>query len=145
MRSLGSDVLMTPSHAQTLELSQSPLAPSLARQFVRVTCQGCDPDVMDSAVLLTSELVTNAISHAVPTGLVGAPISVIMEVTTDKVRIEVYDGDASTFPSRADRPPSLRSSGWGLVLVDRMSTEWGSTVLADGRGKVVWFQLALSG
>lgn len=91
-------------------------------------------DLAETAVLLVSELVTNAVVHA-RAGT--APIALILENQEDRLRIEVHDGDPR-WP-RPGRPGGLDESGFGLLLVDALASEWG--VGETATGKAVWVEL----
>jgi anti-sigma regulatory factor (Ser/Thr protein kinase) len=94
-----------------------------------------DRDVIDTVLLLTSELVTNAVVHArTPTTL-----RVLVEPNVPRVRVEVADGVPQQ--PRARDPGPNETSGRGLMLVDRLATHW--EVDSNEAGKVVWFELAL--
>jgi anti-sigma regulatory factor (Ser/Thr protein kinase) len=87
------------------------------------------------AVLLVSELVTNAVRHA------GSTLTVAVAIGRAAVRVEVRD--------RSPRLPALREStggddewGRGLVLVDALASRWGAERLPSG--KRVWFELDVS-
>lgn len=94
------------------------------------------PDLVDTAELLVSELVTNSARHA----LTGA-ISVTVRLTADRLVVEVQDDDPL--------PPSLvvatpdDTGGRGIGMLGRAAAEWG---VADHgpSGKAVWFALPLS-
>lgn len=118
-------------------------APRLARARVVAACVGVDGDDTDLAVLLTSELVTNAVLHGGPVGD-GAKPEIIVEIQlTDRALwVGVFDGHPGPLPS--PRPPrSLDESGAGLYLVSRLASAWGSRGLPSRQGKVVWFEIAL--
>ncbi|WP_335933324.1 SpoIIE family protein phosphatase [Streptomyces sp. PTD5-9] len=111
-----------------------------ARAFVRDTLQGWGyTDVVDDAVVLTSELVTNAVVHA------GTTADVLCLRTEDGVRIEVSDH----YPEREvplQRPgPGFagpdRENGRGLLLCASLASRWG--VEYSPAHKHVWFQLDL--
>jgi anti-sigma regulatory factor (Ser/Thr protein kinase) len=95
---------------------------------------GVDPEAIEAAELLTSELVTNAIVHGS-----GDPI-LNVSVGGSRLRIEVHDSDPTIdlTPQRFD-VPSAR--GRGLALVDALSSSWG--VEPRSGGKAVWFDLDL--
>jgi anti-sigma regulatory factor (Ser/Thr protein kinase) len=90
---------------------------------------------VDSAQLLTSELVTNAVVHA------GTEVQVILEAHDDVVHIEVID--------LTQRPPVVRftpyddlQTGRGLTLLDTVASAWGVDALE--RGKSVWFDIDMA-
>jgi two-component sensor histidine kinase len=93
----------------------------------------CAPGIVDDAVMLVSELVTNAVVHA------QTPLEVNVHVGKRKVRVEVQD-DSDALPI-ARIPRNEATGGWGLQLVDRIARSWG--IERRTRGKVVWFELAL--
>ncbi|PHQ48409.1 PAS domain S-box protein [Streptomyces cinnamoneus] len=111
-----------------------------ARAFVRDTLQGWGfPDVIDDAVVLTSELVTNAVVHA------GTSAEVVCARMNAGVRVEVSD----RYPERelpvqnpAGRFGSLdREGGRGLLLCAALAGRWG--VEYSSTHKTVWFRLDL--
>ncbi|MBT2472366.1 SpoIIE family protein phosphatase [Streptomyces sp. ISL-66] len=123
--------------------SFDPLGRSVAaaRAFVRDTLQGWGfADIVDDAVVLTSELVTNAVIHA------GTSAEVLCLRTEDGVRIEVAD----RYPERelplqlpGERPYADpdRESGRGLMLCAALATRWGVEYTAAH--KHVWFRIDL--
>ncbi|MER5888973.1 SpoIIE family protein phosphatase [Streptomyces sp. NPDC001941] len=122
--------------------SFDPLGRSVAaaRAFVRDTLQGWGyTDVVDDAVVLTSELVTNAVIHA------GTAADVLCLRMDDGVRVEVAD----RYPEReipvqgTGRSPGSpdRENGRGLLLCAALATRWG--VEYSSTQKQVWFRLDL--
>lgn len=111
-----------------------------ARSFVRDTLQGWGfTDIVDDAVVLTSELVTNAVVHA------GTAADVLCLRSEDAVRIEVSDH----YPEReiplqqaaVNMGNPDREGGRGLQLCAALATRWG--VDYTPTQKLVWFQLDL--
>ncbi|MFD5861396.1 MULTISPECIES: SpoIIE family protein phosphatase [Streptomyces] len=111
-----------------------------ARSFVRDTLQGWGfADIVDDAVVLTSELVTNAVVHA------GTSADVLCLRSEDGVRIEVAD----RYPEREiplqGSPVNMgspdREGGRGLQLCAALAGRWG--VEYTPTHKQVWFQLDL--
>ncbi|MFI5796994.1 SpoIIE family protein phosphatase [Streptomyces sp. NPDC051677] len=111
-----------------------------ARSFVRDTLQGWGfADIVDDAVVLTSELVTNAVVHA------GTHADVLCLRSDDGVRIEVAD----RYPEReiplqgslATMGSPDREGGRGLQLCAAIAGRWG--VEYTPTHKQVWFQLDL--
>jgi anti-sigma regulatory factor (Ser/Thr protein kinase) len=131
-----------------LELAISSRAPFWARRQTRNTLQSWDigPENIETAQLLVSELVTNAVKYAgsgLPPGhgdLDGAEcVSLILRYITRRLTILVSDPDS--------RPPVLvetngeAESGRGLVLVQALSKDWNFYLPAAG-GKVVYCVLS---
>ncbi|WP_405890261.1 ATP-binding protein [Streptomyces sp. NBC_00133] len=91
----------------------------------------CLNAVEDAALVVLSELVTNAVLHAHVSP--GREIETRYLREADGVRIEVHDA--------ADERPAARvpgeSGGWGLGLVDELADRWGVDD-RDGVGKSVW-------
>ncbi len=96
-------------------------------------CRAHQTRVLDEALLLVSELVTNAVRHGAP------PIT--MHVACDHntgMTVRVSDTNpASPTGGTADHE---QESGRGVGLVDLLSDDWG--VEAAEAGKAVWFRLA---
>ncbi|MFI0154494.1 SpoIIE family protein phosphatase [Streptomyces lydicus] len=111
-----------------------------ARAFVRDTLQGWGcADIVDDAVVLTSELVTNAVVHA------GTAADVLCQRSDEGVRISVAD----RYPEREIPLQNAgqvvvhpdREGGRGLLLCGALATRWGVEYTAAQ--KHVWFQLDL--
>ena len=126
-----------------LRLASTLTAARLARQRVTAACEGVDGGEAAVAVLLTSELVTNAVLHPGPAADGVTPEIVVEIHRKDGVlRVEVFDHDPSPLPP--PRPlTSPSESGTGLYLVAHLASGWGSYEPASGEGKVVWFEIAV--
>jgi anti-sigma regulatory factor (Ser/Thr protein kinase) len=88
-------------------------------------------ELADTAELLVSELVGNAVQHA------GGSL---VEVTLDcdhVVRAAVHDAEP-TMP-QLRRAAALETCGRGLAIVHELSSRWGATLYRAG--KFVWFEL----
>ncbi|MCO5991723.1 ATP-binding protein [Actinoallomurus spadix] len=86
----------------------------------------------DTAELLVSELVTNAVRHG------RGEIHLIVCAEEDTLRIEVHDEAAESVPQV--RPAGeIDEGGRGLHLVGMLSSRWGAARTATG--KIVWFEL----
>jgi anti-sigma regulatory factor (Ser/Thr protein kinase) len=107
-------------------------------------CVRVDPDV---AILLTSELVTNAVTHATPNrngkaaerGMTGESVLLVIAADDAGLRVDVHDGSGdlpvvSGYVAEADA-----ETGRGLLLVTSLSAEWGFYRTAGG--KAVYFTL----
>ena len=119
-----------------VRLEYDPEAVASARDAVRDRLGELLPrDRVDEAVLITDELVTNAIRHATPER--DGRIGLRFDITATSVRIVVTDGSARFEWAGRDRPGDL-AGGFGLVLVDEIADRWGLSI--DGK-KAVWFEL----
>ena len=107
---------------------------SPARQFVREIL-GDDPCATD-AVLLTSELATNAVVHTASGD--GGSFHVTVRQVPPLVRVEVSDGGSSAAPT-VDPGERLAPSGRGLLLVEHLASRWGHR--GSPHGRVVWCEL----
>jgi anti-sigma regulatory factor (Ser/Thr protein kinase) len=108
-----------------------------ARLFVRDALSETDApqDLVDSAVLLVSELATNVTLHA------RTDVRVTLRFEGEALWAEVKDWN-SRLP-QACLPPEDATTGRGLQLVEAIASSWG--VERDSDGKVVWFQLHVAG
>jgi anti-sigma regulatory factor (Ser/Thr protein kinase) len=106
-----------------------------ARRFTRAALarHAIDAAIVDTAMLLVSELATNAIVHGTSTIRLRVGVG-------DDIRVEVRDG--------SDDPPTVgvgdaeRESGRGLAIVTTLAESWDWSPRPPG--KVVWFALARS-
>ena len=104
-----------------------------ARDVVTDACLRWDePRLVDSAVLVVSELITNAAVHA------HTMMTLQVRLRLCHLHIAVFDGCTTHAMTRQTGPSS--SGGRGLHLVDAVSAAWGSTALPTG--KVVWSALS---
>jgi anti-sigma regulatory factor (Ser/Thr protein kinase) len=118
-----------------LTLQARPSAPAEARVAVRGVLVGWGlPELCDTAMLLCSELVTNAVRHA------GTTVRISLDRLPDRtVRVAVMDGAPRGHP-RVVEPGEEDESGRGMWLVDRLSSGWGTD--HSKHGKAVWFELS---
>jgi anti-sigma regulatory factor (Ser/Thr protein kinase) len=129
-----------------------PAAAAAARRFVRetlrsweLTGQSDDQDALvDDAVLLTSELVTNAVLHA------GTPVQVTCRLLGDELgeAVEIAVLDRRPAQLRPDLPHTTaeaaeRTNGRGLQLPSELASTWGVTYARSA--KAVWFRMDLTG
>ena len=107
-----------------------------ARAFVAKALGDLHPGIGD-VVLLTSELVTNAVMHSASHCAAGT-ITVQISESAGGVRVEVADA-GSDLSAPAVRSDVYASDGHGLFLVQTLSDQWG--YLRDDNGTTVWFWL----
>lgn len=108
-----------------------------ARRFVARSLGAHHPST-EVAVLLTSELVTNAVLHS-DSREPGGKVTVVVSRLGDWLRVEVSDaGSARSAPTVKQAAGAC--GGHGLLLVDTLAHEWGYCT-AEGR-TTVWFSLA---
>jgi GAF domain-containing protein/anti-sigma regulatory factor (Ser/Thr protein kinase) len=93
------------------------------------------PDQVDTAVLLTSELVGNVLMHTDQSASLTA--SLTGEPGRRVLRVEVSDNGDGLPHQRT--PGEMASSGRGLMLLDILSGQW--SVRPESEGKTVWFSL----
>ena len=116
-----------------VRLAEDPRSSSAARRIVREKCAEWDCEqVMESALLVASELVTNAVTHG------ASECDFRLFRTDSRLRIEAED--------RGSGSPDIRDSksgdehGRGLLLVSALSSAWGVESVPRGR-KRVWADL----
>jgi serine phosphatase RsbU (regulator of sigma subunit)/anti-sigma regulatory factor (Ser/Thr protein kinase) len=122
-----------------------PAAAAAARRFVRQTLQTWDitersPEadrLVDDAVLLTSELVTNAVVHA------GTRLDVTCRIASGELEIAVRDRHpARTLPDIPSTASMSAERGRGLLLPTALASSWGVTYARTA--KAVWFRMSLA-
>lgn len=118
----------------TLDLACEAGDVRLARVFVadKVREWGLE-SLLDDALLVTSELAANAITHA------SSPCRIKLSLSRAALRIDVIDS-GSGMPE-PQPPSSTEEHGRGLHLVAAMTTAWGLETV-PGDGKVVWAEFA---
>jgi anti-sigma regulatory factor (Ser/Thr protein kinase) len=125
-----------PAKELELELERRPEAPAVARAAIVGFCQ--DRDISSHAtatlMLLTSEIVTNAVIH--PDAAPEAKLGFSARVNPDFVRVEVTDQGSGFTPRPRD--PDQVGGGYGLFLLEAEAERWG--VDPEG-GTTVWFEV----
>jgi anti-sigma regulatory factor (Ser/Thr protein kinase) len=117
-----------------VRLAAGPAAAAEARSQVRDVIRAWDcPVDEDVAVLLTSELVTNAIRHQA-----GATVTLAIAFAFGQLRVDVHDTSCS-MPVLVDASVDAEA-GRGLMLVATLSASWGA--YRTPAGKAVYFTLA---
>lgn len=132
-------------HVRRVRLPADRRTPAAARALVRsVVTEALLDELLNEALLLTTELSTNAIEHA------GTELEI--EVVTDEagLMVTVSDFAAGPLDHVTARPKNditdiskVSERGRGLLLVDHFASRWGTTHLPTGKG--VWFRLDRKG
>ena len=117
-----------------VRLAREPASAAEARSQVRAAIAVWNAPVdKDVAVLLTSELVTNAVKHA-------EGESVVLGIRCGRGRLRVDIHDMSPAPPVLTSASAGAEEGRGLMLVSDLAAEWGS--YRTPLGKAVYFTLA---
>jgi anti-sigma regulatory factor (Ser/Thr protein kinase) len=127
----------------SIKLSVAPASVRSARRWTKgLLAPSCSGDLVDTAVLLVSELVTNAIQACCGAAHAGGPdpgrIELAITRTGARIRIEVADSACRSFPVLA-RQGADGEGGRGLQVIAMLSLRWGCR--AGPGGKVVWCEL----
>ncbi|WDZ86280.1 SpoIIE family protein phosphatase [Micromonospora cathayae] len=128
-------------HVRRVRLPADRRTPATARAVVRSVLAEADlEELLNEALLLTTELSTNAVEHA--------RTELDMEVVADRFGLSVMVSDYAAGPVdeltvgvRNDSADitEVAERGRGLLLVDHFASCWGTTYLPSGKG--VWFRL----
>ncbi|MFI9649990.1 ATP-binding protein [Streptomyces sp. NPDC052040] len=137
---------LAPTASVTMNLPRHARAAAQARRVLE-TVAPVDSEMGDTAVLLLSEVISNAVRYAQ-----GARIGVAVAYDEDDgtLTAAVFDeaarmgsgarrGDAPL--DKGDAPLDKLETGRGLDLLDALATKWGVAMVGD-RGKWVWFRVA---
>ncbi|MGW8889839.1 ATP-binding SpoIIE family protein phosphatase [Streptomyces sp. NPDC055749] len=137
LRREGPTTRLAPPRRTAMTIAQAePERIAAARQQVRELLHDwADPEQVDSAVLMISEMATNVLVHTDGDALMVA--EVIGERGERRLRVQVADG-SDELPHKR-RPGEMASSGRGLVLMEMLADAWG--VDPRGEGKSIWFEL----
>jgi anti-sigma regulatory factor (Ser/Thr protein kinase) len=111
-----------------------------ARRRLRQTLAGAgiEPERQHEAVLLLSELVTNAVEHGSGTG---DRIALAWTLDRDVLKVAVSDAARRSDPLGVGPADAEREKGRGLRIVDRLAESWTDRVA--GRSRLVSFRLHL--
>jgi anti-sigma regulatory factor (Ser/Thr protein kinase) len=121
-----------------IELKPDPPSVADARRFVAVIAHvwECD-DLSTVAVLLTSEVVTNAVRYA------KRPIQLELQLDAESATLRVETREDHPDPPYLKNPTLESEGGRGLHLVDQLANRWGVERLEGG--KTVWFEIRRPG
>lgn len=128
------DVAGDIERSASMQLGRDMLSAARARRFAAQHCRlwGCESNV-DSALVVVSELVTNAILHG------GSECELRLSLAKGALRVEVVDygsGNPDLMAATAQD-----EHGRGLLLISALAAAWG--VEATATGKAVWAQVSV--
>jgi anti-sigma regulatory factor (Ser/Thr protein kinase) len=109
---------------------------ALARDFTRRVVGPCP--VLDEAILLVSELATNAIEHTATAN--DGSFHVTICQGDSSLLIAVTDDGSDNVPMRAHPTNTLAEAGRGLELVELIADRWGH--YGERQHCTVWFELS---
>ncbi|MEU9824921.1 SpoIIE family protein phosphatase [Micromonospora chersina] len=128
-------------HVRRVRLPADRRTPAAARALVRSVLAEADlHELLNEALLLTTELTTNAVEHA--------RTELDIEVEADPAGLTVTVTDFASGPvdellvgvrNTTSDITEVAERGRGLLLVDHFASRWGTTYLSTGKG--VWFRL----
>ncbi len=102
--------------------------------------QKLDPELVELAQLLLSEIVNNCVLHGAAAGP-ETQVDVTASIFPQCLWVEASDGGPA-FSHRPVQPAPDSASGRGLYLVDQISSRWGISTQGAAR---VWFELPRAG
>ena len=116
-----------------LALPADPTSAGAARRSLAAYCrdQNAPAELTQDALLVISELVTNAVLHACTPAIAWA------EYDAGAITVAVVDGSAS-LPSLL-APSARRESGRGVAIIDELGATWG--LIRTSLGKIIWVNI----
>jgi anti-sigma regulatory factor (Ser/Thr protein kinase) len=135
----------TPLWTDRLELPLEPAAVHEARSHTEDTLSewGVTGGVVEDALLIVSELATNAVRHSKPPQSGGQFVLTLCHLPK---ALQIYLADGDPQPPVMQEPTDDGTGGRGLILVNELSDKWGLRGPApdEGPGKAVWAELCLA-
>ncbi|MFF4416337.1 ATP-binding protein [Streptosporangium sp. NPDC001559] len=113
----------------------------LARQYATSRLMHAGYTQTDDAILLLSEVVTNAVMHTAsgqPGGAINITIRVLARTT---LYVEVIDDGSSSVPT-PQMPDEMVAGGRGLQLVELLTDRWGVRQTKKNR-TAVWMEISM--
>lgn len=122
-----------------VELPDDATAPAIARRYLRELGARMPEELLEDAVVLVSEVVTNAVRHGLPE--IGFQIQVSDLPPTIRVRV-VDRGEVVALRVSPAEPDQL--GGRGLLVLEALASAWGTVSNDPPPGKAVWFEMTLA-
>jgi anti-sigma regulatory factor (Ser/Thr protein kinase) len=127
------------SRALRARLPSAPVSAANGRQHVRDAIAGwrvpISPETARDAVLVASELLTNAIRMQP-----GGTITLSISFYAGRLRIAVHDASPVTVTVQNPQPGELAEDGRGLVLVAALASSWGCHPIPGGKAVYAVFE-----
>ena len=121
---------------ENVTLEPEPASGRRARTVVNEWLRGIGhPECSETATLVVSELVANAIKHG------GPHIELELATADDAIRIAVFDSAVTANVIAPQSPDPDSQHGRGLAMVDQLVTRWGCDDAPNG--KTVWAEISL--
>jgi len=117
------------------KLPKEPGSAAAARRVLDQLDGHVDREKLETARLLVTEVVTNAVRHVAREGQIDLNVA----LRDDALRVEVLDPGGGGFVPRRRGPDSPMDGKWGLHFLEVLSDRWG---IDSGHRTRVWFELA---
>jgi anti-sigma regulatory factor (Ser/Thr protein kinase) len=120
---------------EQVTLPDGPEGASFARRAMSRAAElwRLDRELTETALLLVSEVATNAIRHGAP------PVRLSLRLEKTRLRVEVTD--SSPVLPELTTPNPEQPGGRGLQIVQQLAATWGASSSPRRLGKTVWFEL----
>jgi anti-sigma regulatory factor (Ser/Thr protein kinase) len=120
--------------SKSFSFQRSPKSVPTARAALAQFQDSLPASAMYDASLCLSELVTNAVQH--PGDQAGDELELRLTLSDAALRVDVVDPGDGFQPGE---PTAGNDRGWGLFIVDRLASRWGSEP-SEGR-TLIWFEI----
>ncbi|MGA2210782.1 MAG: ATP-binding protein [Acidimicrobiales bacterium] len=104
-----------------------------ARQFAAEVLPPLPQSLLDTVLIMVSELASNSVEHA------DTEFTLSIEHSGGRIRVQATDSGSGEAVLRHPGPTEAR--GRGLLVIDQLSDDWGVIQAADGTGKTIWCSL----
>jgi anti-sigma regulatory factor (Ser/Thr protein kinase) len=104
-----------------------------ARRFADEVLPSLPQSLLDTVLIMVSELASNSVEHA------DTEFTLDIEHSGGQIRVQATDSGPGQAVLR--HPGPAESRGRGLLVIDQLADDWGVTEAADGAGKTVWCSL----
>jgi anti-sigma regulatory factor (Ser/Thr protein kinase) len=123
------------SNFQAVLLPDGADAPAVARTYLNEHAGWLAPNLLDDALIVVSEIVTNAINYGRPA------ITLCLRSHPPSVGVEIHDTGARLPRPPTTAPAASEPNGRGLLIVNALARHWGVIESSPPPGKTVWFEI----